>query len=267
VDKFLKAHEENPIITVANTIFPQALYEAHGSPAFSNVYHRDFDKLSETKRWGRYFERMTRHQKADGQTYNPLQELIDKMKRQEEAGVRYSSAYELAVYDPLRDGRSLYGGQCLSFLSFKLDEELGLMLTAMYRDHTYITRGRAGANRPATRVRAASEKLVTRQSHRPPVIFPLRSQSLLQPRVGMETHLDRVARSRALSFLGERMPPKGKGVRIIPSQLGEERTQRPRERLKEPGHQGLRPHNPIVGILPNSGRFPEKGVAAQVAAG
>ena len=62
------------------------------------------------------------------------------MKRQEEAGVRYSSAYELAVYDPLRDGRSLYGGQCLSFLSFKLDEELGLMLTAMYRNHTYITR-------------------------------------------------------------------------------------------------------------------------------
>ena len=26
VDKFLKAHDENPIITVANTIFPQSLY-------------------------------------------------------------------------------------------------------------------------------------------------------------------------------------------------------------------------------------------------
>jgi thymidylate synthase len=140
IDKFLKAHDENPIITVANTIFPQALYEAHGSPEFYDVYHRDFDRLSETKRWGRYFERMTRHQKADGKRYNPLHDLIDKMKRQEEAGVRYSSAYELAVYDPLRDGRSLYGGQCLSFLSFKLDEELGLMLTAMYRNHTYITR-------------------------------------------------------------------------------------------------------------------------------
>jgi thymidylate synthase len=83
---------------------------------------------------------MTRHQKADGNTYNPLRDLIDKMKRQEAAGVRYSSAYELAVYDPLRDGRFLYGGQCLSFLSFKLDEDLGLMLTAMYRNHTYITR-------------------------------------------------------------------------------------------------------------------------------
>jgi thymidylate synthase len=140
VDKFLKEHNENPIITVANTIFPQSLYQAHGSPAFYDVYLRDFDKLSETKRWGRYFERMTRHQKVDGTTYNPLRDLIDKMKRQEKAKVRYSSAYELAVYDPLRDGRSLYGGQCLSFISFKLDADLGLMLTAMYRNHTYVTR-------------------------------------------------------------------------------------------------------------------------------
>jgi thymidylate synthase len=140
VDKFLKAHGENPIITIANTIFPQAQYVAHGAPAFYAVEHRDFDRLTETKRWGRYFERMTRHRKADGETYNPLQALIEKMRRQEDAGVRYKAAYELAVYDPLLDGRSLYGGQCLSFLSFKLHPERGLMLTAMYRNHTYITR-------------------------------------------------------------------------------------------------------------------------------
>src|SRR5262249_50042379 len=84
-DRFLKEHDENPIITVANTIFPQSLYQAHDSPAFYDVYLRDFDNLSETKRWGRYFERMTRHQKADGKTYNPLADLIDKMKRQEAA--------------------------------------------------------------------------------------------------------------------------------------------------------------------------------------
>jgi thymidylate synthase len=113
---------------------------AHGSPAFYVVEHRDFDRLTETRRWGRYFERMTRHRKTDGETYNPLQDLIEKMRRQEEAGVHYKAAYELAVYDPLLDGRLLYGGQCLSFLSFKLHPERGLMLTAMYRNHTYITR-------------------------------------------------------------------------------------------------------------------------------
>lgn len=140
VDRFLKKNDENPIITVANTIFPQSLYSAYGSPDFYDAYHRDFDRLSDTKRWGRYFERMTRHQKADGKTYNPLHDLTAKIRRQAKAGVRYSSAYELAVYDPLRDGRYLRGGQCLSFLSFKLHPVHGLMLTAMYRNHTYITR-------------------------------------------------------------------------------------------------------------------------------
>ena len=141
VDRFLRKHNENPIITVANTIFPQSLYDAHQSPAFYEIYLRDFDKLSaETKRWGRYFERMTRHVKLDGTTYNPLNELIGRMKRQEEKGHRYSSAYELAVYDPLRDGRTFRGGQCLSFLSFKVHPDHGLLLTAMYRNHTYVTR-------------------------------------------------------------------------------------------------------------------------------
>jgi hypothetical protein len=140
VDKFLKLHHENPIITVSNTIFPQSLYDAHGSPDFYAIEHRDYDKLTETKRWGRYFERMTRHRRADGKTYNPLQDMIDKMRKQEDTGVRYKAAYELAVYDPLLDGRTLYGGQCLSFLSFKLHPKNGLLLTAMYRNHTYVTR-------------------------------------------------------------------------------------------------------------------------------
>ena len=90
---------------------------------------------------GRYFERMTRHRKTDGKQYNPLQDMIDKMKRQEDAGSHYKSAYELAVYDPLRDGRSLYGTlPCLSFVSFKLHPVHGLLLTAMYRNHTYTSR-------------------------------------------------------------------------------------------------------------------------------
>ena len=140
VDTFLKEHDKHPIVTVANTIFPQSLYDAHGSPVFYNEYLKEFDRLSVTKRWGRYFERMTRHKTADGGTYNPLDDLIEKMKRQERRRVNYTSAYELAVYDPLRDRRSLYGGQCLSFLSFKRHPERGLMLTVMYRNHTYISR-------------------------------------------------------------------------------------------------------------------------------
>jgi thymidylate synthase len=138
VDKFLKLYDKYPIISVANTIFPQSLLDAHGPTEFYKIYHRDFDQLSETRRWGRYFERMTRHRKQDGREYNPLQEMIEKMKPKD-AG-QYKAAYELAVYDPLLDGRVFRGGQCLSFLSFKIHPELGLLLTAMYRNHTYITR-------------------------------------------------------------------------------------------------------------------------------
>lgn len=138
VDKFLKLYDKYPIITVANTIFPQSLLDAHGPTEFYKIYHRDYDQLSYTKRWGRYFERMTRHRKADGVEYNPLQSLIEKMKRKNVG--RFKSAYELAVYDPLLDGRTFRGGQCLSFLSFKIHPESGLLLTAMYRNHTYTTR-------------------------------------------------------------------------------------------------------------------------------
>lgn len=138
VDKFLKRHNKYPIITVANTIFPQSLLKPAGPTEFYKTYHRDFDALSAgSRRWGRYFERMTRHQTKDGKEYNPLQSMIEKMKVRNGS---YKAAYELAVYDPLLDGRMFRGGQCLSFLSFKIHPENGLLLTAMYRNHTYITR-------------------------------------------------------------------------------------------------------------------------------
>jgi len=138
VDKFLRAADQNPISSVVNTIFPQALYEAHGAPKFYEEYFKVYDSLSKPG-WGRYFERMTRHATLDGKTYNPLAILIERLHDRKDAQ-RFTSAYELAVYDPLRDGRMFRGGQCLSFLSFKLHPKRGICLTAMYRNHTYITR-------------------------------------------------------------------------------------------------------------------------------
>jgi thymidylate synthase len=140
VDSFLKQHHANPIITIANTIFPQALYREHGCPAFFGEYHKVYDKLTKSRQWGRYFERMTRHKTLDGHEYNPLHELIDKLRTRDNSDQHYKAVYELAVYDPLRDRRYLRGEQCLSFLSFKLHPQLGLCLTAMYRNQTYTTR-------------------------------------------------------------------------------------------------------------------------------
>jgi thymidylate synthase len=141
VDKFLKRHDQNPVVTVANTIFPQSLYEAHGAPAFYGVYHRDFDKFSrESKNWGQYFDRMTRHQSVGGEEIHPLQDMIAKLKGNEERGTRYKATYELTIYNPSSDRKRTYGGPCLSYLSFKRHPKLGLLLTAVYRNHYYVSR-------------------------------------------------------------------------------------------------------------------------------
>lgn len=164
VDKFLKAHEKTyPIITVANTIFPQSLLVAHGPKDFYDIYHRDFASFSETKQWGRYFERMTRHVDKKGNRTNPLRDLIDKMKANETKGTCVKAVYEVAVnptdadgepeedgpaceetditiYQPSRDRNRRLGGPCLSYLSFKRHPQYGLLLTVMYRNHYYITR-------------------------------------------------------------------------------------------------------------------------------
>jgi hypothetical protein len=137
-DRFLRDHDVQPIVSVANTIFPQSLYNGFGSPEFYDEYHRNFDRLAR-RGWGRYFERMTRHKIAGGRTYNPLQDMVEKLRKQTDKRT-YSSAYELAVYDPSRDGRYFRGGPCLSFLSFKVNAERKLNLTVMYRNHAYITR-------------------------------------------------------------------------------------------------------------------------------
>jgi hypothetical protein len=55
--------------------------------------------------------------------------------------VRALNKFELSLFDPVRDvDNSPYGGQCLSFLSFKVvpGVERTLILTALYRNHFYI---------------------------------------------------------------------------------------------------------------------------------
>jgi thymidylate synthase len=97
-----------------------------------------------TRDWGRYFDRLTNWTKVrNGQitTINPLQELVTFMQAQIRRGRTYRNVYEMAIYDPARDAGKISNRQCLSFLSFKLIPEHRLLLTAVYRNHTYIARG------------------------------------------------------------------------------------------------------------------------------
>jgi hypothetical protein len=155
VDDFLRAHNSPektvyPVSSVANTIFPYALFRRHGAPKFYDVYLRVYDHSKKPQDWGRYFHRMIYYKTPDGEVINPLAMLVEKIRNQVQASRTFKSVYELAVfdpicdlstYDPVRDAGRVMNRQCLSFLSFKLHPERGLMLTVMYRNHYYIARG------------------------------------------------------------------------------------------------------------------------------
>jgi hypothetical protein len=141
VDAFIAEHSENgfPMRTVANTIFPQATYEGHGSPEFYDVYIKKvFPRLKRSPRdWGRYFERMMAYPTPDGPT-NLIADMVTEMKRNIAGERTFRNIYELPIYNPMKDRTgSPFGRQCLSFMSFKLDYDNRLLMSAVYRNHFY----------------------------------------------------------------------------------------------------------------------------------
>ncbi len=139
VDNFLQSFEKS-VETIANTIFPAALYHRYGAPAFFDVFReRVLGKVRRNHRWsGYYFERMMQYRDPPGADTNQLWDIVARMRNPK---VRARNKYELSLFDPLRDvDESPYGGQCLSFLSFKLHPGAPktLTLTAMYRNHFYV---------------------------------------------------------------------------------------------------------------------------------
>lgn len=139
VDEFLAGYEKS-VETVANTIFPAGLYRRYGAPAFFDIFRDNIlKKVRRSERWsGYYFERMIQYPVAGGEAPNQLWDIVERLKNED---VRALNKFELSLFDPVRDvDNSPYGGQCLSFMSFKVipGVEKTLTLTAMYRNHFYI---------------------------------------------------------------------------------------------------------------------------------
>jgi hypothetical protein len=139
VNDFLSDCDKS-VETVANTIFPAGLYRRYGAPAFFDVFRNSvLKKVRRSERWsGYYFERMIQFPVPEGEAPNQLWDIVERLKNQD---VRALNKFELSLFDPIRDvDNSPYGGQCLSFVSFKVipGSEKTLTLTAMYRNHFYI---------------------------------------------------------------------------------------------------------------------------------
>jgi hypothetical protein len=137
VDEFLSARDKS-VETIANTIFPQTLYERYGYPGFIERFHtRVLPKVRSNKRWsGYYFERMTSLPLVGGGTLDQLSREVERMRDNTSL-----NKHEISLFDPERDVTgSPYGGQCLSFLSFHLlpGSPRTVLLTAQYRNHYYI---------------------------------------------------------------------------------------------------------------------------------
>lgn len=154
VDAFLAEHKCLPVQTVADTIFPAAEYMSGG---LEKVFKYPTDVYPHIKRvkanaWGTYALRMTERKCADGQTINPLELAINKMKAALAVADRVHNGppravyeldmtmapLELKLYDAENDYDNGRGGQCLSHVSLKLGPNHELYLTAIYRYQFFI---------------------------------------------------------------------------------------------------------------------------------
>lgn len=156
VDQALRRADKS-IVTVANTIFPQRIYDKHGGEGFYDAVRRLEPTLVRPTDWGRYFSRLIRAPAVEGgevdHDHNRLDALIRELKKHAaaraegkgpkkyrfELEVPPPATTEITVHAAGKDRRQL-SGPCLSHLSFQPHPSRGLMLTAVYRNHYYIER-------------------------------------------------------------------------------------------------------------------------------
>lgn len=148
LDEFLRAREQEPVATVAGTIFPANYYLREGATGVYESFPQAYAKLDKHS-WGVYAMRMLRRTGKGGTTINPLEILIDKMKQHArkmrsayEANLTEADddGFELPIYRVKEDAHRLRPQPCLSHLTFKLYPGNALMLAVMYRSHYYVAK-------------------------------------------------------------------------------------------------------------------------------
>lgn len=149
VDGLLRRHDRS-LHTVAETIFPGAIYAAQGSKGVYETYPEEiYPAIKKANPWGTYAHRLVRLKKSD-EVINPLKIVVERLDRQLNERGKKRACYEISLTDsftdiPLFDNEKdiKRSGQvpCLSHVSFKLDpEKRKVHLTALYRSHYYVER-------------------------------------------------------------------------------------------------------------------------------
>jgi hypothetical protein len=157
LDTMLACEKKDRVSTVANTIFPSALYipEKLGDKAAEHFYEQaaDFRQIArrhKANRCGRYIDRMLEWEGRKG-VVNQLEVMVQILKTEIANSNTKSSRYEMAFCTPEDYGthggdlriqqpdydRSPMGFPCLSHISFTL-EHGQLNLAAMYRNQYFF---------------------------------------------------------------------------------------------------------------------------------
>lgn len=164
IDAVLAAAGKWPIATVANTIFPDALYHPHlGDQAAERLYENYALSMRIHRRRPRdkdtYFNRLTAYPVIvperpdpkfplnDDGTWNQLRFYVDRLKKQR-SGSKRSSSYELGISSaadaelriqaPYID-KGLGSFPCLSHISLTLVDD-HVHMNATYRNQSFVTR-------------------------------------------------------------------------------------------------------------------------------
>lgn len=149
VDTFLTSHGGFSINTVAETIFPLDEYLHGGAKGVFDHYPSKMKAIHKSRkdgRWGCYALRMLRQVDLMGREFNPLQDMVEKIRK----FGKWRACYEMGrgrpfeddipIYDPALDRKPVYGNlPCLSHLSIKVHDGR-VRFNATYRSHNYVQR-------------------------------------------------------------------------------------------------------------------------------
>jgi len=149
VDAFLLDEGQQPLHTIAETIFPGWAYRTRGIEGVFQTYPKEYAAFKSRNHlaWGTYAHRLVHRRSQSGEILNPLRILIRNMKTeiQHERGGTFKSRYELgvsdsdydiALYSTIDDQGRRRQLPCLSHLSFKLHGGR-VHLTAIFLSHEY----------------------------------------------------------------------------------------------------------------------------------
>lgn len=124
--------------TVRNTIFPyETALDVPDPAGLTEEYLEMYPALKSLgSPRGTYFGRLIAYPRADGSFGNQLVATVEKLKAARN-GTRWSSIYEINIYNEQRDTRLTRSFPCMSHLAFHVDDDRVDCL-ATYRSHDLI---------------------------------------------------------------------------------------------------------------------------------